>query len=66
MKCEKCDREFSEEKNQNYPGKIYVHKGKMVCETCLVDMGVSLDEAHPYQTYIDIRLDLERDVQLLV
>jgi len=57
VKCEKCDREFSEDQAIEYPGKVHVHKGKVMCEDCLVDMGVSIDEATPYATYIRTRLD---------
>ena len=56
-KCEKCDREFQDGKAIEYPGKVYVHKGKVVCEDCLVDMGVSLNEATPYATYIKTRTE---------
>ena len=59
--CEKCDREFKEE-GVPYPGKVHVHKGKVICEDCLIDMGVSIDEAEPYQTYIQTHSDFDRDV----
>ncbi len=52
VKCEKCDREFHDDKAREYPGKVYVHKGKVVCEDCLVDMGVLPDSAEPYSVYI--------------
>ena len=52
IRCDKCDREFSESEAFEYPGKVHVLKGKIMCEDCLIDMGVSLDEADPYATYI--------------
>ncbi len=57
IKCEKCDREFSEDEAIEYPGKVHVHKGQIICETCLVDMGVSPDETDPYATYIKTRTE---------
>ena len=50
--CEKCDREFKEDEAMEYPGKLYVHKGKVMCEDCLVEMGVMPDTADPYSVYI--------------
>jgi len=58
VKCEKCDREFTEDKNHEYPGKVYIYKSKVMCEDCLVDMGVSLNEADPYGTYDKTRGDI--------
>ncbi len=55
VKCEKCDREFTEEV-VDHPNKVHVYHGKVMCEDCLVDMGVSLDEATPYQTYLNMRM----------
>lgn len=57
-KCDKCDREFKEEEARMYPGKIRVHKGVVICEDCLLDMGVSLDETDPWSTYVQTRMDL--------
>ncbi len=61
VKCEKCDREFSDQPNE-YPGKVYVHHGKIMCEDCLVDMGVVPDSADPAQTYRYTRSELFRIV----
>ena len=58
VRCEKCDREFSQEEAFQYPGKVRVYKGKVMCEDCLIDMGVSLDETDPYATYIKTRTDI--------
>jgi len=62
VKCEKCDREFKEEEARQYPNKVRVHHGKLICEHCLVDMGVSLDETDPYWTYIQTRSDIDREI----
>ena len=59
VKCEKCDREFSDQPNE-YPGKVYIHHGENVCEDCLVDMGVMPDSVDPEQTYLYTRSDLYR------
>lgn len=58
MKCEKCGRGFSEEEARENPNKVRVYRGKIMCEDCLVDMGVLLDEADPYWTYIETRTDI--------
>lgn len=52
IKCDKCDHEFHEDEVLASPGKVYVHKGKVVCEDCLVDMGVLPDAADSYSVYV--------------
>jgi hypothetical protein len=58
VKCEKCDREFKEEEAREYPGKVRVYHGKVMCEDCLLDMGVTVDESQPYWEYVKTRTDL--------
>jgi len=58
IKCEKCDREFLE--GPPYPGKLHTYKGQVICEDCLVAMGVPLDETHSYEEYIRTQTDINR------
>ena len=60
VKCEKCDREFYDDKAIEYPGKVYVHKGRVMCENCLIDMGVVPDTAEPYSVYLKQQTDVDR------
>jgi len=52
VKCEKCDHAFSEEEAYEEPVKVYVHKGTVMCEGCLIKTGVSHGEAVSWATYI--------------
>ena len=49
VKCTKCDREFTEEPN-DYPGKVYIHRNEVVCEDCLMGMGVLPDHTESSHT----------------
>ena len=55
--CTKCNREFKSDE-AIYPGKVYVHKGKVMCKDCLVDIGVMPETADPYSVYLKSITDL--------
>jgi len=59
-KCEKCNAEFAEGKPHEHKGELYVHEGKVMCESCLVDAGVPLHEADKYSTYIKLHTDFQK------
>ncbi len=46
MNCSRCNRELSE--NQRY-----VYQGKVFCEDCLMEIGLSIKECDPWATYTD-------------
>jgi ribosome-binding protein aMBF1 (putative translation factor) len=46
MNCSRCNRELSE--NQSY-----LYQGKIFCEDCLMDIGLSTKECDPWSTYTD-------------
>ncbi len=46
MNCSRCNRELSE--NQSY-----VHQGKIFCEDCLMDIGLSIKQCDPWATFVD-------------
>jgi late competence protein required for DNA uptake (superfamily II DNA/RNA helicase) len=46
MKCSRCGKKLTE--NQSY-----VYQGKVMCEDCLMDVGLSLKECDPWATYVD-------------
>lgn len=55
MKCSRCNREISE-------SQAYAHKGKVYCEDCLMDIGLSASECDPWSSYVDTRT-LERQLK---
>ncbi len=46
MNCSRCNRELTE-------AQSYVNKGKIFCEDCLMDIGLSTRECDPWATYVD-------------
>ncbi len=48
MRCSRCSHEV-------VPERSYVHKGRVLCEDCLVDIGLPAGEFEPWATYLDAR-----------
>lgn len=48
MQCSRCKKEITESQS-------YVHKGKVYCEDCLMDIGLNTRECDPWATYVDNR-----------
>ena len=48
MQCSRCHTEITE-------SQAYVSKGKVYCEDCLMDIGLSGRECDPWATYVDHR-----------
>lgn len=46
MKCSRCGRELTKEQS-------YVYQGRVMCENCVMDVGLSLKECDPWATYVD-------------
>ncbi|MFC1945789.1 hypothetical protein ACFLW1_01165 [Chloroflexota bacterium] len=45
MNCNRCGREISQEQS-------YAHQGKLVCEECLMEIGLHPHECEPWSTYL--------------
>jgi len=48
MQCSRCGREISQEQS-------YVNQGRVFCEDCLMDIGLSIKECDPWAAYVDNR-----------
>lgn len=46
MKCSRCGKELTEDQS-------YVYQGRIMCENCVMDVGLSLKECDPWATYVD-------------
>jgi len=46
IKCSRCGRELTEDKAYNYQGKV-------MCEDCLMDVGLSPHNCDPWAEYVD-------------
>ena len=46
MKCSRCGKELTEDQS-------YVYQGKVMCEDCVMDVGLSLKECDPWASYVD-------------
>jgi hypothetical protein len=46
LQCSRCHRELTE-------AQSYVNQGKIYCEDCLMDIGLSIKECDPWATYVD-------------
>ena len=48
VECNRCHRELTEDQS-------YVYQGKIFCDDCLMDVGLSVKECDPWATYVDKR-----------
>jgi hypothetical protein len=46
MNCSRCNKVISEDQS-------YLHNGKVMCEDCVMDVGLTLKECDPWATYVD-------------
>ena len=60
-RCEKCDREIANRPDE-YRRKIYVQPGRILCKDCLVEIGVTPDDADPTATFDYTSNDVSRMV----
>lgn len=55
MECSRCGRKLTEDQS-------YVYRDKIMCEDCLMDVGLSFKECDPWATYIDTNARKRRGV----
>ena len=48
MNCSKCGKSITQDQS-------YVNKGKVYCDDCLMDIGLTMKECDPWATYVDKR-----------
>ena len=46
LQCSRCHRELTED-------RAYVNQGKVYCDNCLMDIGLSIKDCDPWATYVD-------------
>ena len=46
IQCSRCRRELKETES-------YVNRGKVYCENCLMDIGLTIKECDPWATFVD-------------
>lgn len=46
MKCSRCGKELTEQ-------QAYVYQGRVMCEDCVMDVGLTLKQCDPWASYVD-------------
>ncbi len=46
LQCSRCHKDIPEDKS-------YVNRGKIYCEDCLMDIGLTVKECDPWASYVD-------------
>ncbi|MFH1383151.1 MAG: hypothetical protein ABIH70_09730 [Chloroflexota bacterium] len=46
MKCSRCGRELTEDQS-------FVYQGKVMCENCVMDVGLTLKQCDPWATFVE-------------
>ncbi len=53
MKCSRCGKEITED-------QAYVYQGRVMCEDCVMDVGLTLKQCDPWASYVDTAARLRR------
>lgn len=53
MKCSRCGKELTEQ-------QAYVYQGRVMCEDCVMDVGLTLKQCDPWASYVDTAARLRR------